>query len=181
MPDPGPSPLQSSLPAAAARFGAHGHGRGVEAVGISPPALPAGPPVLPTGPRVRAADPMAGVPTVSAGPAVSEVPERAPNPALGRILRGPSGLGTAALHLARREEPPARPEPSTAGRPIPGLYHHPVPEPDPVRVEEVSNRIKTWAVDEVELYPRSGKTSSTASPWAATWSPAIRTPPPSTT
>ncbi len=40
-----------------------------------------------------------------------------------------------------------------AGRPIPGLYHHPVPEPDPVRVEELSHRIKAWAVDEVELYP----------------------------
>jgi 2-methylisoborneol synthase len=28
-----------------------------------------------------------------------------------------------------------------------------VPEPDPARVEEVSRRIKTWAVDEVQAYP----------------------------
>lgn len=104
-----------------------------------------------------------------------------------RILRGPSGLGTAGLFLSRREEPPAPAAEAAeqagpaAGRPVPGLYHHPVPEPDPVRVEEVSRRIKEWAVDEVELYPRSGRTSSTGSPWAATWSPAIRTPPPWTT
>jgi 2-methylisoborneol synthase len=39
------------------------------------------------------------------------------------------------------------------GRPIPGLYHHPVPEPDPERVAEVSRRVKTWAMEEVELYP----------------------------
>ncbi|EDX26698.1 hypothetical protein SSAG_06489 [Streptomyces sp. Mg1] len=43
MPDPGSSPLQSSLPAAAARFGTHGHGSGIEAFGGGPPV----PPVLP--------------------------------------------------------------------------------------------------------------------------------------
>ncbi|MEV0988504.1 family 2 encapsulin nanocompartment cargo protein terpene cyclase [Streptomyces sp. NPDC049949] len=132
MPDPGPSPLQSSLPAAAVAFGTYGHGRGVEAVGcVRPEQLavpaPAGPPA----------------------------PAGAPNPALERILRGPSGLGTVGLHPARTEGPPSAPaEPAepAAGRPIPGLYHHPVPEPDPVRVEEVSRRIKAWA-DEVDLYP----------------------------
>ncbi|WP_415925507.1 family 2 encapsulin nanocompartment cargo protein terpene cyclase [Streptomyces sp. ME19-01-6] len=80
----------------------------------------------------------------------------APSTVLERILRGPSGLGTASLHLARREEPPTPPEPSAApaeGNPVPGLYHHPVPEPDPARVEEVSRRIKAWALDEVDLYP----------------------------
>ncbi|MEU9175820.1 family 2 encapsulin nanocompartment cargo protein terpene cyclase [Streptomyces sp. NPDC048550] len=130
MPDPGPSPLQSSLPAAAACFGAHGHGRGIEAVGCVRPAL-------------------------FAPPAQPSAPVGTPGPALERILRGPSGLGSAGLSLARRGEPPAPEEepPVAAGRPIPGLYHHPVPEPDPVRVEELSHRIKAWAVDEVELYP----------------------------
>ncbi|AKL64808.1 MULTISPECIES: family 2 encapsulin nanocompartment cargo protein terpene cyclase [Streptomyces] len=140
MPDPGSSPLQSSLPAAAARFGTHGHGSGIEAFGGGPPV----PPVLPAAPPAPAGPP---------------APARTPNPAMERILRGPSGLGTAGLFLSRREEPPApaaeaaeQAEPA-AGRPVPGLYHHPVPEPDPVRVEEVSRRIKEWAVDEVELYP----------------------------
>lgn len=65
------------------------------------------------------------------------------------------------LHFAPREDLPAPPDAEArsapaepvAGRPIPGLYHHPVPDPDPVRVEEVSRRIKAWALDEVELYP----------------------------
>ncbi|WP_328302446.1 family 2 encapsulin nanocompartment cargo protein terpene cyclase [Streptomyces sp. NBC_00435] len=137
MPDPGPSPLQSSLPGAAARFGAHvfaaahagAHGR------------------LPTAPT------LAGSPIT---PATSTPPAPpSPSPALRRILRGPSGLGTAGLYLTRPEEPQAAAEPGApvAGNPIPGLYHHPVAEPDPVRVEEVSRRIKAWALDEVALYP----------------------------
>ncbi|MVO85600.1 2-methylisoborneol synthase [Streptomyces sp. p1417] len=88
----------------------------------------------------------------------------APEPDLARILRGPSGLGTAGLRLVPREEPappaeapgegPGEAPPAAAeGTPIPGLYHHPVPDPDPVRVEEVSRRIKSWAIDEVSLYP----------------------------
>ncbi|MFD9789424.1 family 2 encapsulin nanocompartment cargo protein terpene cyclase [Streptomyces sp. NPDC059070] len=68
---------------------------------------------------------------------------------LERVLGGPTGLGTAGLSLARRAQPPV-PAPC---RVIPGLYYHPVPEPDPVRVAEVSRRIKDWAVDEVKLYP----------------------------
>lgn len=129
MPDPGPSPLQSSLPTAAAHFGAH---------------------VL-AGARFHSL--------------AVDVPAPAPAPdgaasVLERLLRGPSGVGTSGLYLTRRPEPvppapPASavvPEPA-AGRPIPGLYHHPVPEPDPVRVAEVSRRIKDWALDEVELYP----------------------------
>jgi 2-methylisoborneol synthase len=77
------------------------------------------------------------------------------NPALEQLLRGPSGLGTAGLHLGRREEPPVKTEPDAPaeGTPIPGLYYHPVAEPDPVRVEEVSSRIKAWAVDEVQAFP----------------------------
>ncbi|WP_405486364.1 family 2 encapsulin nanocompartment cargo protein terpene cyclase [Streptomyces sp. NBC_00096] len=137
MPDPGPSPLQSSLPGAAARFGAHvfaaAHAR-------AHGGLPAGP-GLPDPPP----------PTVPSDPP-------SPGPALRRILRGPSGLGTAGLYLTHQEEPAAAAEPAApaapvVGNPIPGLYHHPVPEPDPVRVEEVSRRIKAWALDEVELYP----------------------------
>jgi 2-methylisoborneol synthase len=78
---------------------------------------------------------------------------------LQRILRGPSGLGTRSLYLT---EPPVAPAPASepsgqgppaAGDPVPGLYHHPVAEPDPARVEEVSLRIKAWAVDEVQLFP----------------------------
>ncbi|MFG2907588.1 family 2 encapsulin nanocompartment cargo protein terpene cyclase [Kitasatospora sp. NPDC048286] len=40
-----------------------------------------------------------------------------------------------------------------SGDPIPGLYHHPIAEPDPVRVEALSAEIKVWAMEEVELYP----------------------------
>jgi 2-methylisoborneol synthase len=77
--------------------------------------------------------------------------------ALERILSGPSGLGTAGLQLTQRQE--AEPqesvqqEPARAGEAVPGLYYHPVPEPDPGRVAEVSSRIKEWAVEEVQLFP----------------------------
>ncbi|NEA46760.1 family 2 encapsulin nanocompartment cargo protein terpene cyclase [Streptomyces sp. SID10815] len=81
--------------------------------------------------------------------------------ALRQALRGPTGLGTTSLAPAGRREspPPDPPAPApastsaSAGRAVPGLYHHPVPEPDPVRVAEVSRRIKRWAEDEVQLYP----------------------------
>ncbi|MGE7387313.1 family 2 encapsulin nanocompartment cargo protein terpene cyclase [Streptomyces sp. NPDC004126] len=173
MPDPGPSPLQSSLPSAAAHFGAHvlantlSLGRApadapvaeaaaaeavpaaavaatpvVTAPEATPSALPSAP-VLPFGTRTAAA--------AAPAPAVDEGTVRQAGEALERIIRGPSGLGTAALHLAPYAEPPAAAP--AQGRPIPGLYHHPVPEPDPVRVEEVSRRIKRWAVDEVQAYP----------------------------
>ncbi|WP_241968310.1 family 2 encapsulin nanocompartment cargo protein terpene cyclase [Streptomyces sp. ICBB 8177] len=69
-------------------------------------------------------------------------------PAAQRLLRGPRGLGTTG----------ARPQPTMTaanpvGNPIPGLYYHPVPEPDPLRVAEVDRRIKAWAIDEIDLYP----------------------------
>nr|WP_186337890.1 MULTISPECIES: family 2 encapsulin nanocompartment cargo protein terpene cyclase [Streptomyces] len=107
-------------------------------------------------------------------------PARAADPGPRRILGGPTGLGTSSLSLARALKPPASaphpavtphpaapphpasapeseqapPAPSSAEGPVvPGLYHHPVPEPDPGRVEEVSRRIKRWAEDEVQLYP----------------------------
>ncbi|MEU6862737.1 family 2 encapsulin nanocompartment cargo protein terpene cyclase [Streptomyces sp. NPDC046876] len=234
MPVPGPSPLQSSLPGAAARFGAHvlaaaaaQPAAGAEAAVGGRPGLP-GPPsmaapasgpgtsvpaaaasVLPAEGAVPAAGPeparviagaaaqpgagagvqaagggrpgLPGPPSVaalrsgsgaSAGAVAAPVaPE--PGGALERLLRGPSGLGTAGLSPARRGPavevtavpelpvPPPEaaapatgsPSPEPVGRPIPGLYYHPVPEPDPARVAEVSRRIKAWAVDEVELYP----------------------------
>ncbi|MEV8396245.1 MULTISPECIES: family 2 encapsulin nanocompartment cargo protein terpene cyclase [unclassified Streptomyces] len=163
MPDPEFFPPQSSLPGAAAHFGAY-----VLADAAS---------------RARDIEAAAGPSPVSSSPAppfvdVPAAEVRTPTAALERILRGPSGLGTASLHLTRREEPPTppAPEPESAllptpeaeptpastpastpappeGTPVPGLYHHPVPEPDPVRVEEVSQRIKAWALDEVDLYP----------------------------
>ncbi|TJZ57198.1 2-methylisoborneol synthase [Streptomyces piniterrae] len=172
MPDPGSSPLQSSLPAAAARAHAHPHAAG----GV---ALP-GPPSVPV-PAAGAVPVGASVPVDVPGPGDVPAPVDVPVPddgpvgglidrhvgegagavtrsspaALERILRGPSGLGTASVHLARREEPPVSPAPETPeeGNPIPGLYYHPVPEPDPARVAEVGRRIKEWAVDEVQAYP----------------------------
>lgn len=118
---------------------------------------------------------------------------------LERILRGPSGIGTASLQPLQRtasasaatlpecalpapgapadglssptpsaaQSPSAAQAPSAAqspqapqregppqpGDPIPGLYYHPIAEPDPERVAEVSRRIKSWALDEVQLYP----------------------------
>ncbi|MGW2859643.1 family 2 encapsulin nanocompartment cargo protein terpene cyclase [Streptomyces sp. NPDC001205] len=144
MPAPELTPPQSSLPEAASHFGAHVlAGAAARARDIA--AATGGPPSTATLPA----------PPSPEAPAV-DVP--APRIGLDRILRGPSGLGTAGLRLVLREEeqptPPAPPEPSPPeGVPIPGLYHHPVPEPDPVRVEEVSRRIKAWAMDEVSLYP----------------------------
>ncbi|MFE6905863.1 family 2 encapsulin nanocompartment cargo protein terpene cyclase [Streptomyces erythrochromogenes] len=183
MPVPGPSPAQSSPPAAAARLGTHGHARGadtvtaVDAAAVSggKPALPTGP-ALPFGPAARPSHPVSVPGAGAGGDAVAEPVRKAaaatatPNPALERIMRGPSGVGTEGLYFTPRPAPPAAPPapappvptpaadvpappPAAEGRPIPGLYHHPVPEPDPVRVEEVSRRIKRWAVDEVEAYP----------------------------
>ncbi|GAA0472359.1 family 2 encapsulin nanocompartment cargo protein terpene cyclase [Streptomyces olivaceiscleroticus] len=144
--------MRSSLFDVAARFGTAARTPGVEAGAAAEAGV------------TDAASPVA-VPEPTDGPA-SEAAS-----ALERILRGPSGLGTAGLHLAPRAEPPADHEPAAApdpaadpesdpesgapaeGTPIPGLYHHPIPEPDPVRVAEVSRRIKEWAVEEAEVYP----------------------------
>jgi 2-methylisoborneol synthase len=135
MPDPELFPAESSLPVTASHFGAHvladaaARARDIMAATVGRPLVPSLP-----------AQPPVDIPA-------AEV--RAPTADLQRILGGPSGLGTASLRLARREEPPA----PTEGQAIPGLCHHPVPEPDPVRVEEVGRRIKEWALDEVDLYP----------------------------
>ncbi|MFH8425038.1 family 2 encapsulin nanocompartment cargo protein terpene cyclase [Streptomyces sp. NPDC018038] len=173
MPEPGPSPLQSSLPGAAAHFGAHVLGSAAAptaaagapaAAGAAPvasgaaapaPVAPRPAPVAPA-PAVTPLLPAApGAAAVASGalaaPDVSAPPVHLP----GFALPGPTGLGTAALSLTRGAGAPALPEPPApaAGRPVPGLYHHPVPEPDPARVDEVSRRIKAWALDEVQLYP----------------------------
>ncbi|MEV6018172.1 MULTISPECIES: family 2 encapsulin nanocompartment cargo protein terpene cyclase [unclassified Streptomyces] len=140
MPEPGPTTAQSRLADAVALVGARI--------------------------RLTAAEPQddPGTETTSADATGVLVPQAeaagraAVDPAtrvLERVLRGPSGLGTAGLYLARREEPPRPREavPPTEGTPVPGLYHHPVAPPDPARVEEVGRRIKRWAVDEVQAYP----------------------------
>nr|WP_199820494.1 family 2 encapsulin nanocompartment cargo protein terpene cyclase [Streptomyces sp. NRRL F-2664] len=153
------------------------------------PALPTGP-ALPFGPAAARPAHLVPFTAPAAAPATAAVPDGAPatgegpggdlvaeparraaaatatpNPALERIMRGPSGLGTQGLFFftplraplttaPAADGPPAPPPPPAAqGRPIPGLYHHPVPEPDPARVAEVSRRIKRWAVDEVQAYP----------------------------
>ncbi|WP_405009504.1 family 2 encapsulin nanocompartment cargo protein terpene cyclase [Kitasatospora sp. NBC_01539] len=163
MPVPAPPPAQSRPPSAPGP-GPLTHGRGAGSVpGTGGGGLP-GPPSLPF--SAPAAAPVSVPAPVSVtvdepgvGPAVNPVPQgaaavrTAPSPVLERILRGPSGLGTAGLYMTRHEEPPAPAQPAAAGNPVPGLYHHPVAEPDPVRVEEVGRRIKAWAVDEVELFP----------------------------
>ncbi|MFJ1754881.1 family 2 encapsulin nanocompartment cargo protein terpene cyclase [Kitasatospora sp. NPDC088134] len=143
-----------------------------------PPPLP-----FPSAVTVPAlAAPATAAPTVAVeASAPAEVP--LPEAELDRILRGPSGLGTSGLWSVHTPEPPAGPPaapgppgpaagsalpgvPTLAGllaaaapvdraegTPVPGLYFHPIAEPDPVRVAEVSRRIKDWAVDEVDLFP----------------------------
>ncbi|MEU7581739.1 family 2 encapsulin nanocompartment cargo protein terpene cyclase [Streptomyces sp. NPDC041068] len=155
MPAPDPTPPQSSLPQAAARFGAHvladaaARACDITAAFGGPPTVPS-----PTGVPERPSVPEP--PSMPSAPALAAPTVPVPDADLARILRGPSGLGTEGLHLTPRKETPPLPEASAAaeeGTPIPGLYHHPVPTPDPVRVEEVSRRIKSWALDEVSLYP----------------------------
>ncbi|MFI6874433.1 family 2 encapsulin nanocompartment cargo protein terpene cyclase [Streptomyces sp. NPDC050400] len=155
MPPPDPTPPQSSLPEAAARFGAQvltdaaARACDITAATGGPPSAPSAT-AAPTVPE-PALPPLAGPAT--------DVP--VPGADLERVLRGPSGIGTSGLRLTLREElpdgpGPAAPEASATapkGRPIPGLYYHQVADPDPVRVEEVSRRIKSWALDEVSLYP----------------------------
>ncbi|WP_406859779.1 family 2 encapsulin nanocompartment cargo protein terpene cyclase [Streptomyces sp. HUAS MG47] len=133
MPDSGLSPGQPSLPDPP----------------VTPPPLP-GPPTLPFPPAGAA-----GAGTAAAPAGVADIPVPV-TPEPGWIPRGPSGLGTASLSLARHPEGALEAPAPTApaeGPAIPGLYHHPVAEPDPVRVEEVSLRIKAWAVDEVQAFP----------------------------
>ncbi|WP_030785430.1 family 2 encapsulin nanocompartment cargo protein terpene cyclase [Streptomyces sp. NRRL S-920] len=166
MPAPELTPPQSGPPEAAP-FGAHvladaaarAHDLKAATGGPTRASSSPGPPAL--------SPPAFSLPAPPAPPVLDAPPPSAPAaavPATGadleRVLRGPSGLGTAGLRLIPREapampsQPPAAPAKSPAeGTPVPGLYHHPVPEPDPAKVEEVSRRIKSWALDEVTLYP----------------------------
>ncbi|MFD9540927.1 family 2 encapsulin nanocompartment cargo protein terpene cyclase [Streptomyces sp. NPDC060022] len=150
MSEPELPPPQSHLQEAASRFGAQVlAAAAARACDIN--AATGGPPRAPSSPSPPAVPAPAPTPLVT--PA-AEVP--APGAGLERILRGPSGLGTAGLRLILRERPPMPSDPSAdtaEGTPVPGLYYHPVPEPDPARVEEVGRRIKSWALDEVSLYP----------------------------
>ncbi|MFH8796564.1 family 2 encapsulin nanocompartment cargo protein terpene cyclase [Streptomyces sp. NPDC017941] len=163
---PEPTPPQSSVPDAVSRFGAHvlaeAAARACDIKAVF--GVPSGTPSPPAPPSVAAPPPVGAPPAPGAAPVIdvpsSSVAAPAPDAGLSRILRGPSGLGTAGLRLVPRAEPetpappPEQPRQHEAeGTPVPGLYHHPVPEPDPVRVEEVSRRIKAWAIDEVSLYP----------------------------
>ncbi|WP_435823871.1 family 2 encapsulin nanocompartment cargo protein terpene cyclase [Kitasatospora aureofaciens] len=121
------------------------------------------------GPAVRAPEvPAAEAPTVAG--AENTVVETM---ALEAVAAGTATLGAAVPDVQRPALPvPSLPVPSlpaaltapraTAassggkpklGDPIPGLYHHPIAEPDPARVEALSLRIKAWAIDEIELYP----------------------------
>ncbi len=171
MPDPGPSSRLPSPAASATRFGAPALGLGTRAVGAGPSTLPvttAAP--APVAAPLGAADAgriLERLRENAGRTPPARTPARTADPSPGRILHGPTGLGTAGLYLGRREEPPAEPpaaaEPSASvasvesvaavGNPIPGLYYHPVPEPDAARAQEISRRIKAWAVDEVQLYP----------------------------
>ncbi|MCF3118307.1 2-methylisoborneol synthase [Streptomyces arenae] len=174
MPVPDPAPPQSSVPEAAARFGAQvladatARACDIRAATGGPPCPPETPePPVPVTVPAQAAGPVTDLPALvaavtAAPPAAPALPSLdvpaaavpAPDTDLTRVLGGPTGLGTAGLRLVLPPEPPTpSPGEREAGRPIPGLYFHPVPEPDPARVEEVSRRIKSWAVDEVHLFP----------------------------
>lgn len=150
MPPPEPTPAQSSLPEAVSRFGAQvladaaARARDITAVTGGPPSVPS---AATDAPEVDA--PAVAVPAPAVPPASGDVE---------RLLRGPQGIGTAGLRLTPPAAPPGPADDAGAGgaakgRPVPGLYHHPVPDPDPVRVAEVSRRIKEWALHEVDLYP----------------------------
>ncbi|MEU9134107.1 family 2 encapsulin nanocompartment cargo protein terpene cyclase [Kitasatospora sp. NPDC048540] len=151
MPVPSPPPERPDPPSAAPGPGpAPGGGALPGPAALVRPAVASVPPPAAEPVAVPAAEPVAAAPAAARTVA---------GPVLERVLRGPSGLGTTGLYLTRLVEEPSGPagtaaaaEPA-AGVPVPGLYHHPVAEPDPVRVEEVGRRIKAWAVEEVELFP----------------------------
>ncbi|MZD10446.1 2-methylisoborneol synthase [Streptomyces sp. SID5785] len=148
MPAPEPTPPRPSPTAAAPPVGAHvladaaARARDIAAVFGAP--LAAAPPGTSTAPAP---------PSPSPSPSPPSEGTPAPGAGLARVLGGPTGLGTSGLSFSPRPESFAAPETQVAGTPVPGLYFHPVPDPDPARVDEVSRRIKAWALDEVALYP----------------------------
>lgn len=116
--------------------------------------------LYPTRPAVEAPiaePPVAELPVVEApsAPASAAAIPSAPVPGVPVLdvpLLDPTGVPSPST-LAQAAEAPAGGGKPKVGDPIPGLYHHPIVEPDPVRVEELSLRIKAWAIDEIELYP----------------------------
>ncbi|MFD8087950.1 family 2 encapsulin nanocompartment cargo protein terpene cyclase [Kitasatospora sp. NPDC059722] len=116
--------------------------------------------LYPTRPAVEAPivePPVAELPVVEAPsvPAPAAAIPSAPVPGVPVLdvpLLDPTGAPSPST-LAQAAEAPAGGGKPKVGDPIPGLYHHPIVEPDPVRVEELSLRIKAWAIDEIELYP----------------------------
>ncbi|MFD5815735.1 family 2 encapsulin nanocompartment cargo protein terpene cyclase [Streptomyces sp. NPDC127038] len=140
MPEPGPTSVQSRLADAVALVAARTRLTHPEPHGDTGPGTTGAEALGTLVPRNGVESPAAADPAA---------------PVLERLLRGPTGLGTAGLYPTWGEEPPPlrEAEPTSEGTPVPGLYHHPVVPPDPARVEEVSRRIKRWAVDEVQAYP----------------------------
>ncbi|MFJ9692384.1 family 2 encapsulin nanocompartment cargo protein terpene cyclase [Kitasatospora sp. NPDC101183] len=124
---------------------------------VAVPPVPAAPPALVAHPALALPSveaPAAESPTVEPPSAEAPVVE---SPAVELIRHPSNGLsGLIAQVLAEVAAPAASAAPSgkpQTGDPIPGLYHHPIAEPDPLRVELLSQRIKEWAIDEIELYP----------------------------
>ncbi|GAA2231608.1 family 2 encapsulin nanocompartment cargo protein terpene cyclase [Streptomyces indiaensis] len=155
-------PAPPSAPTAAAVRNACDTAAAVPHAQDMPDAVPAGRDLQVMSAAAAAASAVRNMPdTAEADSAVRNMPDTAElDSALQRVLRGPTGPGTASLSVARRYKPTlpdpaprAAPAQPAAAQAVPGLYYHPVPEPDPARVEEVSRRIKRWAEDEVQLYP----------------------------
>nr|WP_316528653.1 family 2 encapsulin nanocompartment cargo protein terpene cyclase [Kitasatospora sp. K002] len=123
-----------------------------EAPEVPEPAVSAAETVAPAASVSEAVVPEVSAPEASV-PEVSVTPGfRVPS---GHVLPAPSALTASAV--ASLLGAPATVAPSGGkpkpGDPIPGLYYHPVAEPDPVRVEALSAKLKVWAMEEIELYP----------------------------
>ncbi|MFJ9448163.1 family 2 encapsulin nanocompartment cargo protein terpene cyclase [Kitasatospora sp. NPDC101235] len=123
---------------------------------VPAPEVPA--PVLPA-PEVSAAEtsaPGTSVPE-AAVPEVSVPATPAPELPLSAFLVPPSVTSSVPVGVTPTAEGSVAEAPTggkpRSGDPIPGLYHHPIAEPDPVRVEALSAKLKVWAMEEIELYP----------------------------
>ncbi|MFI2608440.1 family 2 encapsulin nanocompartment cargo protein terpene cyclase [Kitasatospora sp. NPDC018619] len=101
-------------------------------------------------PEVRVPAPAApGLPEAAAATAAATPGFRPPS---AHVLPVPAAPAQAPVGVGGAAEAPSGGKPRP-GDPIPGLYHHPIAEPDPVRVAELSERVKVWAMEEIELYP----------------------------
>ncbi|MEU3566586.1 family 2 encapsulin nanocompartment cargo protein terpene cyclase [Kitasatospora sp. NPDC006786] len=107
-------------------------------------------------PEVEAPEaPASEVPVPEVPEAATEVTAATPGfrlPPVHVLPVPPAAAATTSAAASPAAEAPSGGKPK-AGDPIPGLYHHPIAEPDPVRVEALSAEIKVWAMEEVELYP----------------------------